>query len=201
MTFRRNLLPTAIGISLLVLVLDFLLPFAPRLTWLHEAVLVCLILSLSGVALAQLRRLGDAERRLERASISSLEGHWELDYLKLTRWHSASFEMLLGHEPRERFDTVGEAGIATHPDDRLVATQTLQDHITKGVPLDFVVRLAMADGSHRWFRLRGGVMGRNADGGPARVCGAAQDVHDQKLAEDQLRQVRARFERAVHGTQ
>ncbi len=201
MISRRNLLPHAVGISLLILALDFSIPVAARTPWLHEGVLVVLILALGAAALSQLRRLRDAERRLERASLSSLEGHWELDYIKRTRWHSSSFEALLGHEARERFGPLEDAGAYTHPDDRLVVAQTMERHLQTGAPLDFVIRLEMADGTYRWFKMRGGVAGRNAEGKPDRVCGAAQDVHEQKLAEDALREVRARFERAVHGTQ
>ncbi len=201
MSSRRNLLPHAVGISLLILALDFSLPVAARTPWLHEGVLVLLVFALGAAALSQLSRLRDAERRLERASLSSLEGHWELDYIKRTRWHSSSFEALLGYEARERFGPLEDAGAHTHPDDRPVVAQAMDRYVRTGAPLDFAVRLRMADGSYRWFRMRGGIVGRNAQGQPDRVCGAAQDVHEQKLAEDALREVRARFERAVHGTQ
>ncbi len=201
MISRRNLLPHAVGISLLILALDLSLPIAVHTPWLHEGVLVLLVFALSAAAVSQLHRLRDAERRLERASLSSLEGHWELDYIKRTRWHSSSFEALLGHDGVERFGPLEDAGAYTHPDDRSIVAQTMERYLKTGAPLDFVVRLQMADGSYRWFRMRGGIVGRNAEGKPDRVCGAAQDVHEQKLAEDALREVRARFERAVHGTQ
>ncbi len=201
MISRRNLLPYAVGISLLILVLDFSLPVAVRTPWLHEGVLVLLILALAAAALSQLRRLRGADRRLERASRSSLEGHWELDYIKRTRWHSSSFEALLGYEARERFGPLEDAGAHTHPEDRAIVAQTMERHLKTGAALDFVIRLEMADGTYRWFRMRGGIVGRDAQGKPDQVCGAAQDVHEQKLAEDALREARARFERAVHGTQ
>jgi len=148
----------------------------------------------------QARRLRDGERRLERASRSSLEGHWELCYQTKTRWHSSSFQALLGYAPEETIDAFEAAREHTHPDDNASASLAFQRHFEAGEPLDFTARLEMADGSYRWFRMRGGVE-RDSEGRPVRVSGSAQDVHDQKLAEDQLREVQGRFERAVEGTQ
>jgi len=146
---------------------------------------------------AQLR---EAESRLERASRSSLEGHWELDYVRQSRWHSASFQALLGHEARPLYDSLQDAREHTHPDDVALATAAYQRHLASGEPYDVVVRLQTAQGAYRWYRMRGGVS-RDQHGRPVRVSGSAQDVHQQKLAEDALREAQARFERAVHGTQ
>jgi PAS domain S-box-containing protein len=141
--------------------------------------------------------LRDQERRLERASRSSLEGHWELDLLKKTRWHSSSFQALLGHEAREYYGPIEGAAEHTHPDDRVDAYSL---HAATTASFDMVVRLRTADGNYRWFRMRGGAE-HDASGQPIRVAGSAQDVHQQKLAEDALHEVQARFQRAVHGTQ
>jgi two-component system, sensor histidine kinase and response regulator len=148
----------------------------------------------------QAERLREAERRVERASRSSLEGHWELDYVARTRWHSSSFQALLGHPPRESVAGFEEAVQHTHPDDLAEASAALERNLQSGEPIDFKVRLETADGSYRWFRMRGGAE-RDAEGRPLRVSGSAQDIHQQKLAEDALREVQARFERAVHGTE
>ncbi|HEY2590742.1 MAG TPA: PAS domain-containing protein, partial [Steroidobacteraceae bacterium] len=148
----------------------------------------------------QTRRLQDGERRLERASRSSLEGHWELCYETNTRWHSSSFQALLGYAPVETIDAFDLARVHTHPDDVARGWKMLERHLEAGEPLDFTARFQMADGSYRWFRMRGGVE-RDPAGRPLRVSGSAQDVHDQKLVEDRLHEVQARFERAVEGTQ
>ena len=148
----------------------------------------------------QTRHLRDAERRLVRATRSSLEGHWELCYETNTRWHSSSFQALLGYAAEERLDPLEAAREHTHPDDLARGWTVLERHLEFGEPLDFTARFRTAEGSYRWFRMRGGVE-RNAAGRPLRISGSAQDVHEQKLAEDRLREVQARFERAVEGTQ
>ena len=49
----------------------------------------------------QAEELRDAQRRLERASLSSQEGHWEVDVRTGRAWVSASYCALLGYGPGE----------------------------------------------------------------------------------------------------
>jgi len=148
----------------------------------------------------QAQQLAQAERRLERAALVSLEGHWELDFKNRTRWHSASFQALLGYEAKPLTDELDLAAKATHPEDREISRECFRRHTESGSPFDVQVRLLTADGSWRWFRMRGGVE-FDARGETSRVAGSAQDVHRQKLAEDALSEAQSRFERAVQGTQ
>jgi PAS domain S-box-containing protein len=147
-----------------------------------------------------LRVRDDAEQRLERAMRVGLEGHWELDLVRQTRWHSASFQALLGYEARPLEDTLEQAAAGTHPDDVLSTDQIFAARGGSDAPIDVHVRLRMADGGYRWFRMRGGVQ-RDAFGRPWRISGSVHDVHEQKCSEDALREAQARLERAVQGTQ
>ncbi|HUN74658.1 MAG TPA: PAS domain-containing protein, partial [Steroidobacteraceae bacterium] len=198
---RRTLLPCAVVLALLILALDLFLPFQARTLRIHEGFLLVLVAAVSAAVLRQLRRVRAAERRLERASLSSLEGHWEYDFERMMRWHSASFRALLGYEAREMFGPIEQSGVNTHPDDRAIVAEAVSQHRRNGIAIDIVVRMRTASGSYRWMHMKGGVAERDARGEALRIAGAAQDVHEQKLAEDELRDVRARFERAVQGTQ
>jgi PAS domain S-box-containing protein len=62
------------------------------------------------------------------------------------------------------------------------------------------VRIALKQGGHRWFRLRGSAE-RDAEGHVARMIGSIQDIQKQKAAEIALQEAKARFDRAVQGTQ
>ncbi len=201
MISRRYLLPCAAGLALSILALDLVVPFNLRTLRIHEGILVLLVAAVTAASLAQLRRLRTAERRVERAHRASLEGHWEYDFERKLRWHSASFRALLGHEAREMFGPIEQSGGNTHPDDRGVVAEAVAKHRRNGIPIDIVVRMRMANGSYRWMHMKGGVAERDVSGEALRIAGAAQDVHEQKLAEDELREVRARFDRAVQGTQ
>jgi len=201
MISRRTLLPCAALLALAILALDLLVPFAAPTLRIHEGVLLLLLAAVGSATLVQLRGAQAAERRLERAHRSSLEGHWEYDFERKVRWHSASFRALLGYEAREMFGRLERAGENTHPEDRPVVTEAIEKHRQTGAPIDIVVRLRTVDGSYRWMRMKGGVAERDERGEGVRIAGAAQDVHEHKLAEDALRETRGRFERAVQGTQ
>ena len=144
--------------------------------------------------------LQEAQQRLARASLFSHEGHFEIDLLRKVCWCSSSFQALLGYAPEPGEAPYEDAERQIHPEDLPSARSTYRRHLEDDVPLDFSLRLLTREGAYRWFRIRG-ALERNAAGEPVRVAGSAQDVHQQKLAEDTLREVQARFARAVHGTQ
>jgi len=144
-----------------------------------------------------------AERsRLERASLAIQEGHWELDLVARTHWASSNYYALLGYKRDETsFDTFEKVSSIVHPDDRATVTATARRHMADpGVPYEVELRVAMKDGGYRWFRLSGSAE-RDASGKPVRLLGSIQDIQKQKIAEDALREVQSRFERAIHGTQ
>jgi len=148
----------------------------------------------------QTEQLRDAERRLERASLSSLEGHWETDLLTGQAWVSSSFRELLGFAPGE-FEAMGIAAPElAHPEDRARQEAAYLAHLQKGTPFDLQLRLCDARGQYRWFRIQGAAE-RDDDGRPVRISGSIQDIAEQRRAEEALREVQARFERAINGTQ
>ena len=146
--------------------------------------------------------LRDAQRRLERASLSIQEGHWEIDWIAQRHWASSSYYALLGYGPDEvRFDSYDKLDAVVHPDDRLAVHEATDRHITQGTPLyEVELRIALKDGRYRWFRLRG-TAERDEHGQLVRMAGSIHDIQKQKTAEDALREAQARFDRAVKGTQ
>ncbi len=148
----------------------------------------------------QAQMLRDAERRLERASLSSSEGHWEYDLSQHRMWYSSSYHVLLGYEDGELPRTAIAARSHVHPDDHARTGTELHQHIVGGGLLDTFMRLRMKNGQYRWFRHRG-MAERDENGRALSVAGSIQDVHEQKLAEDALDRTQQRFERAINGTQ
>ncbi len=66
----------------------------------------------------QSEQLADAQRRLERASLSVAEGHWESDMITRRHWASSSYYALLGYDPAESpIDTLDKVRSLIHPDD------------------------------------------------------------------------------------
>jgi len=142
-----------------------------------------------------------AQKRLERASSSVQEGHWEIDLVNRRHWASASYYTLLGYSPVERrFETIEAVEEMMHPDDYERAMKAARAHLFGNEPHDVELRIRCKDGAYRWFRLRGKAE-RDADGVALRVSGSIHEIDRQKVAEDALREVKARFERAIDGTQ
>jgi two-component system, sensor histidine kinase and response regulator len=150
---------------------------------------------------AQAEALHDAQRRLERASLSIHEGHWELDLLTGKHWASSSYSALLGYAPEELdLSTLDKVKGIFHPDDEPIARAVSAQNRASGTPYAHETRLRHKDGSYRWFQVRAQAE-RDASGRALRLSGSVQDIHKQKLTEDALQAARQRFERAIRGTQ
>jgi PAS domain S-box-containing protein len=150
----------------------------------------------------QAAETADAQRRLERASRSIHEGHWEIDWLAGRHWASSNYYALLGYQPGEiEFDTFDKLDSIIHPDDLANVKSAIERHIGDGSRLyDVELRIAVKEGGYSWFRLRGSAE-RDADGRVVRMAGSIHSIQKQKMAEDALREAQARFDRAVQGTQ
>ncbi len=150
---------------------------------------------------AQAEALHDAQRRLERASLSIHEGHWELDLLTEKHWASSSYYVLLGYAPEELdLSTLEKVRPLFHPDDEPIGRELSDKHRASGTPYAHETRILHKDGTYRWFQVRARAE-RDASGRFVRLSGSVQDIHKQKLAEDALAAARQRFERAIRGTQ
>jgi two-component system, sensor histidine kinase and response regulator len=145
--------------------------------------------------------LQESQQRLERASLSIQQGHWEVDQRTGVHWSSKSYLSLLGlPEDSEACNTMEKATGLIHPDDRETAVLAAQRHFAGAPPFDIELRMQLADRSYRWFRVRGSAK-FDSDGHPLTVSGSITDIHKQRLAEEALREVQARLSRAIQGTQ
>jgi len=149
----------------------------------------------------QAQQLRDTQRRLERASVSSSEGHWEWDFLQETAWYSTSYHKLLGYEPGQLGAELHESlRQLQHPDDIDWQLDKFKRHVRDGDAYEFECRLRLSNGEYRWVHVRG-TAERDAQGKPIAMSGSIQDIHQQKEIEDALRLAQRRLERAVTGTQ
>jgi two-component system, sensor histidine kinase and response regulator len=148
----------------------------------------------------QAEQLRSAERRLERASLSSFEGHWEADLSSGHLWYSSSFRTLLGYQADELAPRIGTLEYLMHAEDQVAQRAALQDHIEHGSAYDIETRLRIASGEYRWFRMRG-MAERDEHGVASVMAGSIQEIHQQKLVEDELQSAHRRFQRAINGTQ
>jgi len=149
----------------------------------------------------QTELLQETQRRLDRATLSMQEGHWELDRLTRRHWASRSYLALLGYAEGElEIETLDKVQSIIHPDDVPGTLAATESHLAGGPAYDVEVRLRTRNGSYRWFRLRG-CAERNAEGVAVRLSGSITDIQKQRVAEEALREAQARFARAIQGTQ
>jgi two-component system, sensor histidine kinase and response regulator len=142
----------------------------------------------------------DIQMRLARASRSSSEGHWDYDFGTETVWCSATHEELLGHPARDSRIPASEFRSRVHSEDQPRVSAAFELHIAQGALYDQLVRMRTASGDWRWFRTRGAVE-HDELGRLTSFAGSLIDVHEEQLAQEELKAVRGRLERAIHGTQ
>ncbi len=83
-----------------------------------------------------------------------------------------------------------------HPDDRPAASQAMQQALARGSAYDVRFRVLLRDDHYRWFRTRG--FPQFDEQGQIRcVYGFTEDVHDQIVAEERLRESEAHFRHTV----
>src|SRR5688572_11942678 len=142
----------------------------------------------------------ETQMRLARASRSSSEGHWDYDFGTEKVWCSATYQELLGLEPKDTYISAEQFRLQTHPEDQSRISAAFEQHITDGSPYDVQQRIQVASGEWRWYRTRGAVE-RDDLGRLVSFAGSLIDIHEDRLAQEELRLVRTRYERAIHGTQ
>jgi two-component system, sensor histidine kinase and response regulator len=150
-------------------------------------------------AVQDVTRQHEARLRLQRASRSSFQGHWEYDFASNEVWCSEAYQQLLGFLREERRVPVSIFHAESHPEDEVAVTTAFGRHITHGTPYDVQLRLQTHSGQWRWFRRRGAVE-RDDLGRITCLTGQLIDIHDERMAQAELREIRARFERAVQGS-
>ncbi len=141
----------------------------------------------------------EAGLRLQRASRSSFQGHWEYDFGTDQVWCSEAYQQLLGYPRQERRVPSAAFHAETWPEDAAAVSAAFERHILKGAPYDVQLRLQTVDGQWRWFRRRG-AMERDSLGRITSFTGQLIDIDDERQAQSELREIRARFERAIEGS-
>jgi diguanylate cyclase (GGDEF)-like protein/PAS domain S-box-containing protein len=86
----------------------------------------------------------------------------------------------------------------THPDDREALRQAYEEAIASRGPVEIVQRVIMPDGRIKYLHERGETV-RDAEGRPLQLIGTAQDITEQRQAEEQLRLSAQVFEGGVEG--
>jgi two-component system sensor histidine kinase/response regulator len=126
--------------------------------------------------------LGSVEIRLERALRGTQDGLWEIDLIANVAWYGLRFGELLGYSAEELTTSPEHFVTLIHPDDRVRARESLENHLANRAVYDLEFRVLHKAGHYEWMRARGQAE-RAADGTPLRLAGAMQLITDRKHAE------------------
>ena len=127
-----------------------------------------------------------SEARFRLAVHGALSGIWEWDVVTGQVYCSPRLFEQLGYRPDEMepaFDMLLEH---LHPDDHEHLQKAISQHHTSNRPYQVNMRLRQKGGDYRWFRSRGATE-FDETGNPVRMAGSLEDIHDQILAEEELR--------------
>ncbi len=139
--------------------------------------------------------LRESETRLNEAQRSARIGNWELDLVSNRLYWSDEIYRIFEIDKATFGANYAAFLNAIHPEDRERVNKAYTDSLVDHQPYDIIHRLQFADGRIRYVRERCETR-FDAEGSPVCSMGTVQDVTDQKLAEDTLRESEARF-RAV----
>jgi two-component system sensor histidine kinase/response regulator len=134
-----------------------------------------------------------SREHLDLAVSGASAGLWDWPDMNCDeQWWSSSYYKILGYNPGELPASFSTFAALLHPDDREKTLAAEQSCIDGGFPYDVEYRLRTKAGDYRWFRARGRVF-RDAQGQAVRLAGSTTDIHNSKLAEQELRIEKERF--------
>lgn len=146
------------------------------------------------------------EVRFDLVNRASSEGLWDMEVVagdpvnpKNRFWWSQQLRNLLGFQDERDFPNVlASWADRLHPQDKQATLDAFARHLNDKsgqTPYKIKNRLAMKDGSYRWFYAQGETL-RDERGMPIRVAGSLRDIHDQLQRDQEHDVIITRFELA-----
>lgn len=133
-------------------------------------------------------------KRFELAIEGAEEGLWEwIDVHGREQWWSPQFHRLLGYEPGEVTADLATFEEMIHPDHRQQVSEALNQALYGDGRYNLDFRMRKKSGDYRWFRARAKVY-RDDNGRPISMAGALQDIHERRLAMQQVRERNAQLD-------
>lgn len=146
------------------------------------------------------------EVRFDLVNRASSEGLWDMEVVagdplnpRNRFWWSQQFRDLLGFRDERDFpNSMTSWSDRLHPQDKHATLDALARHLNDRsglTPYKVRNRLAMKDGTYRWFSAQGETL-RDERGTPIRVAGSLRDIHDELTRSQEHEIVITRFELA-----
>nr|WP_312931937.1 PAS domain-containing protein [Pseudomonas sp.] len=144
--------------------------------------------------------------RFDLVNRASSEGLWDMEVVAgdpinphNVFWWSQQLRQMLGFQNEHDFPNVlASWADRLHPQDKQATLDALARHLNDrsgSTPYRVNNRLAMKNGSYRWFYAQGETL-RDGKGTPVRVAGSLRDIHDELERDREHEVIITRFELA-----
>ena len=136
--------------------------------------------------------LRKSEERFQLAVAGSKDGIWEWDIEKDQAYFSPRCQEMIGEEFETKISGMEAFVKHVHPDDIANTINAYKLHLYERKEMQSEYRLKIADGSYRWFLVKGQAIW-NEEGKPVKMVGSLSDIHMNKLMEVALENSENRF--------
>lgn len=131
--------------------------------------------------------LRETQRRLRETQRIANLGSWDWDIITDDLWWSQQIYTIFGTDPLSGPLTYEDFLNFVHPEDRAHVEDAVENALDSGQQYDIVHRIVRPDGEARHVRELGEIF-RDGRGNALRMSGTVQDVTEQRLSEDRIRQ-------------
>lgn len=170
------------------------------LTWLciNMASILAMILAADITQCKKVRvALQKSDERLDLATGGSQDGLWDWTDIKQDRmWWSSNFYELLGYKEGEITSSIQQLFDLMHADDKRNHDKVLADHLKGKCSYNVDYRLRSRSGAYRWFHAKAEVI-YDVKTGSRRMAGSIIDIHDRKLAQEEVTKLNKELEQRV----
>lgn len=137
----------------------------------------------------------NSELRWKFALDSSDLAVWDWNLVTNEVSFSVNWKIMLGYEPFELGNNLEEWDSRIHPDDKKKAYDDIDNYLSGNTKIySNIHRLMTKSGSYKWIQDTGKIMEWDDDGKPIRMIGTHRDITNDKLAEIQLKEEKAKLE-------
>lgn len=139
-----------------------------------------------------------SQERYQRAVEGASDIVFERDLATETFFVSERICEVLALAPEAIPQTTSEVDALIHPEDRASHKLQVEAMLRARETITWESRFLHGDGGFRWLRVRGRCV-HDALGRPSLTAGTLSDVHDARLASEELRLMQVRYARAIEG--
>ena len=180
-----------------------------RIVWAVIILALLLFVSLSAIQFIGKRRLESITKELsltntammhsqsmlkEAQKITSM-GHWKLDIIKKSLYWSDEIYRIFEIDPDELGASYDAFLEVIHPEDRARVNEAYSDSLKNKVPYEIEHRIIMKDGRIKYIKEKCRSDFDN-QGNPLHSIGTVQEITEQKITEDKLKNYAKKIERS-----